>query len=409
MPTGLTALSATWGPAATPCTVTAALVTCNVGVLDPGQITATVRVRLDASYAGTSVTNTATVGADTPDPDPADNSGTTTTPVAGSADLAIQKTRTSAAPVVPGQPITWRLRVTNAAGPSIARGVTVTDTLPADVSGVTASGPPGTTCTVTTTTVSCTLPNVAVGDVVDITVTGTLAATATAQVINTATVGSTTADPDSLNNTSSATDTPQATADVSIVKTRPSGPIVPGQPVTWQLVVANAGPSVARNVTVTDDLDNAITGLTATAPCTIAAGNVVACALGDLAPGASVTLTLTGGVPAGFTGALDNTATVASPTDTTPGNNSSTSTGTAVPAADVSIAKTRPPVPIVPGQPVTWQIVVANAGPSTARNVDRQRRPRTTRSPASPPPRPAPSRPATSSPARSATSRPARA
>ncbi len=369
MPAGLTALSATWGPAATPCAVTATLVTCTVGVLDPGQVTATVRVRLDASYAGTSVTNTASATASTPDPNPADNNGSATTPVAGRADLAIQKTRTSAGPVVPGQPITWRLRVTNTAGPSTARGVTVTDTLPADVSGVTASAPTGTTCTVTTTSVSCTLPDLAVGDVVDIDVTGTLAATATAQVINSATVGSTTADPDSSNNTGSASDTPQAAANVSIVKTRTSGAIVPGQPVTWQLVVANAGPSTARNVTVNDDLVDAITGLTATAPCTVAAGNVVACALGDLAPGGSVTLTVSGGVPAGYTGPLDNTATVTSPTDTTPGNNTSTSTGTAAPAADVSIAKTRTSGPVVPGQPVTWQIVVANAGPSTARNV----------------------------------------
>ena len=55
---------------------------------------------------------------------------------------------------------------------------------------------------------------------------------------------------------------------MSITKTRTSGPVVPGQPVTWQIVVANAGPSIARDVTVTDDVDDAITGLTATAPCT---------------------------------------------------------------------------------------------------------------------------------------------
>ena len=190
-----------------------------------------------------------------------------------------------------------------------------------------------------------------------------------APLANTATVTSPT-DTTPGNNSATSTGGAQAAADVSITKTRTSGPVVPGQPVTWEIVVANAGPSTARDVVVNDDVDDAITGLTATgAPCTVAAGNVVTCAAGDVDPGDSVTITVTGDVPAGFTGPLANTATVTSPTDTTPGNNTGTSTGPATPSADVRINKSRTSGPVVPGTTTTWQLRVVNVGPSTARSV----------------------------------------
>ena len=74
--------------------------------------------------------------------------------------------------------------------------------------------------------------------------------------------------------------------------------------------MTNAGPSVARDVVVTDDVLDAVTGLTAPG-CDIAAGNEVTCELGDLEPGGSRTVTLTGRLPAGYEGPVGNTATVA--------------------------------------------------------------------------------------------------
>ena len=172
----------------------------------------------------------------------------------------------------------------------------------------------------------------------------TIAPGFTGTLTNIGRVSSDTIDVASANNESVVNTVVGASADVSITKTvSPANP-VPGQPVTWTLTARNTGPSVARNVVVRDDVNDAITGLTATTgatpnPCAVATGNDVTCTLGDLAPGAVVTMTIGGGVPPGFTGALDNTATVTSPTDTTPANNSATATSTTAPNADVSITK----------------------------------------------------------------------
>ncbi len=345
-------------------------VTCTVGDLAPGaSVTITVTGSLPAGYTG-SVDNTATVSSPT-DSTPGNNTATSTGTAAPAADVSITKTRTSG-PVVPGQPVTWSVVVTNS-GPSTARGVTVSDDVIDALTGVSASASGGATCTVGTgNQIDCDLGDVAPGGSVTITVTGSLPAGYTGSVDNTATVSSPT-DSTPGNNTATSTGTAAPAADVSITKTRTSGPVVPGQDVTWSVVVTNSGPSTARAVTVSDDVIDALTGVSASAAggatCTVGTGNQVTCTVGDLAPGATVTITVTGSLPAGYTGSVDNTATVTSPTDTTPGNNTATSTGTAAPAADVSITKTRTSGPVVPGQDVTWSVVVTNSGPSTARAV----------------------------------------
>ena len=206
-----------------------------------------------------------------------------------------------------------------------------------------------------------------------VTVTGHLPAGFTGQLANTATVSSPT---DALtgDNTSSTTGTARPDAGVSITKTASPVAPVPGRRTSWTLAVTNAGPSVARDVRVHDDVLDALTGVTATTgttpePCTVATGNDVTCDLGDLQPGGTVTITVAGDVPATYSGPVDNTATVESPTDSTPGDNSSSTTGTATPRAELAITKSLTPARPVPGEPVTWTIGVVNDGPSAARQV----------------------------------------
>ena len=92
---------------------------------------------------GASLTNSAAVTASTPDPDPDDNSDSVTTQVGAAADLSLVKT--GPATVQVGESITYVLAVHNA-GPDDAVDVSVTDTLPAGVTFVSASGA-GWTCT----------------------------------------------------------------------------------------------------------------------------------------------------------------------------------------------------------------------------------------------------------------------
>src|SRR5207247_4359574 len=110
--------------------------------------------------------------------------------------------------------------------------------------------------------------------------------------------------------------TAAASVDVSLVKTlTTSGPFSAGQSISYTLVVANAGPSTATSIQVTDTPTNmSITNVTgggcAALPCTIA----------SLASGANVTITVTATIIAA--GAFDNASTVsATEPDPNLGNN----------------------------------------------------------------------------------------
>src|SRR5262249_16616823 len=96
-------------------------------------------------------------------------------------------------------------------------------------------------------------------------------------------------------------------------------------------------------------------------------------ALVTLPVGTTATFSVSVAVPAGTTGALTNTATVTPPagvTDPVPGNDSATNTNPSGGAqVDLGITKTSSPKPDVPGAPLTYTIVVSNAGPSDVTNA----------------------------------------
>ena len=164
-------------------------------------------------------------------------------------------------------------------------------------------------------------------------------------------------------------------ADLSVAKTVTSGGTVPGQGVTYQVVVTNNGPDAVTGATVTDTMPAALTGVTWT--CSSAGGGSCAHASGsgnvgetvDLPSGATATYTITGTILTTATGTLANTATVAPPagvTDLVAGNDGSTVSTTLAPTADLSVTKTSSPKPGQPGQALTYTITVQNAGPSAA-------------------------------------------
>lgn len=76
-----------------------------------------------SSFVTEALVNTAMVSSDTPDPNPANNQSTVTTPTLPSADLSIVKQSTPDV-AVPGGTISYALRVVNA-GPADAQQVTV--------------------------------------------------------------------------------------------------------------------------------------------------------------------------------------------------------------------------------------------------------------------------------------------
>src|SRR5262249_12591335 len=188
-------------------------------------------------------------------------------------------------------------------------------------------------------------------------------------ITNTATVAGNQTDPNTANNTASATTQVQAlSADLSITKTGPAT-VGAGQSFTYTLAVQNGGPSDATGVAVTDTLPTGVGFVSASSGCTNASGTVT-CTVGALASGANASVTIVVTAPA-TAGTITNTATVAGqPTDPNTGNNSATATTTvqAPAAADLSITKPAPAT-VTTGQQFTYTLSVHNGGPSNATSV----------------------------------------
>ena len=249
---------------------------CGLGNLAAGGV-ATIDVLVHVAPdvpPGTVLFNEVSVSSDTPDPNNGDNRESVATLVSASADLEITKSD-SPDPVVAGNSLTYTVTVTNL-GPSTAQDVVITDALPAGTTFV--SGDDGTGATVC----ALTQPGTVVCDV------GTLAPLASVTVYitvtvdpsvpdgavleNTATVGSSTPDPDPGNNSTTTQTDVTTSAELWLDKT---GTLRSGNPspvIIFTLTVHNdagcetdaqstetptcgdGGPSDAQDITVVDEL-----------------------------------------------------------------------------------------------------------------------------------------------------------
>ena len=341
---------------------------CTLGTVAAGTtVTLTVRGVVDSTTPAGPITNSATATSTTPDPDTGNDTGSVTSLVVRAADLSLVKSATPE-PVRAGDQVTYTLAITNA-GPSTAEGVIVTDAVPSGISFATVPAD----CTLSPTTIACTPATLAVGATTVITLVGTVdsAQPIGSSIANRATVSAATPDPDGGNNSSTATSSIATAADLRVTKAVSPSPLVPGAAATYTITVTNAGPSVARAVSVADALPSAFVSAGATLPVSGCSGtSLVSCNLGDLAPGSSLTIVIPGVVDAGVTAPVTNTATATSPTfDPAPSDNAATITTPVAPLSDLAVTKQLLTSPVVAGKPVTYEIRVTNAGPSTAQAV----------------------------------------
>jgi uncharacterized repeat protein (TIGR01451 family) len=185
-------------------------------------------------------------------------------------------------------------------------------------------------------------------------------------VVNIASVGSDTPDPDVGNNGSTVITTLPDAAPFADLATSKSGPlsVTAGGTIAYTIVVTNRGPNAPNTVVVTDP----------TPPGLIFVGNAGACAgaypcvLGTLAAGASATIISTYTVPTNYTGPnpIVNTAAASSELLDPNGNNNVGSVSTSVTlsaiSADLGIVKSGP-ASATSGELVGYTLVVTNHGP----------------------------------------------
>lgn len=255
-------------------------------------ITVVITGIVDPACNQASLTNTATVSSPTPDPNPNNNTSTIITNVNQSADISIVKT---ASPIYldRGNTIVYTLVIKNN-GVSDAQGVTLTDTIPAEILNPEFSLNNGVTWNLWISPYSLGL--LTAGSTVTILIRGTISSVAKGAIDNTAIVSSPTPDPDPNNNTSTITvnvNYADLTAPGNFVKAVDKVYADVGDELTYTITVKNTGNTIANNVVITDPIPNGTSyvpgSLTANASVTGTPATGISVTNG-IAPGATLVL-----------------------------------------------------------------------------------------------------------------------
>ncbi|BDZ72197.1 DUF11 domain-containing protein [Methanobacterium petrolearium] len=286
--------------------------------------------------------------------------------VTNRADLVILKTVGDSSTNV-GQIIHYYLSVTNN-GPNNATGVVVLDTLPSQVTFISAT--PSAGVSVVGNLLTWTIDNLDVDDIVTLDI--LVRIDQAGEFTNIANVTGNEQDPNLSNNHDSVTvNAQQPTADLGISKTVDK--LVPhlGDTVTFHIVVTNDGHDEATDVVVSDIFPAGLIGINIGTPSQgtfTFIGGILTWNVGNLAPEASANLEITSVV--NQTGTIINTANVTATTfDPYPDNNNSTVTVNGQPVADLGIIKEVNNNNPTQGQSVSFTLAVYNNGPSTANNI----------------------------------------
>jgi uncharacterized repeat protein (TIGR01451 family) len=351
-------------------------ISCSIAVLGNGQsaqFTITANAASTVSN-GTVLSNTATVSSASSDPNTNNNSSTVSTTVSANADVAI--TKSAPATAVAGTNINYTINIMNN-GPATAASVSWVDVMPASTTFVslTQNSGPAFNCT-TGATVTCSIASLAPVTTGSFTlVVSTPPSLANGTVIsNTVNASSTTPDSSPNNNSATAQTTIQTSADLSVTKSAPAAATA-GSNVTYTINVANAGPSDASAVTLTDVLPAGTTFVsenqTSGPAFNCTTGATVTCSIASFTNGAaasfSVTVTFSAGLANGS--GVTNTANITSATsDPNPTNNSSSALTTVGANADLSVTKSGPTFTASTTNAI-YTVTATNSGPSNASNV----------------------------------------
>ncbi|MBC9932683.1 DUF7507 domain-containing protein [Chitinophaga qingshengii] len=387
LPAGLQQVSWTAAVTGAGTTVSAAsgngniAVTGNIPAGVANKITFTINAVVDPAYTSASIANSATAAV----PGKTPSVSTVTTEVNNITDLNIVKSGPQQ--VTAGQHVTYTIVVTNE-GPANAVGCHIADIIPAGLQGVTwtaAAEGTGTAVSAATGTgnvdITASIP-AGTGNKVTIVVDGKVDPAATVTTLkNTATATPPPGATDPTPATSTVTTSVDRKADLVIIKTGPADKAA-GQPISYQLLITNNGPSDVPGAVIQDAIPAQVTNITFTATASGTAQVITTGLTGN-------NLTVTGNIPAGAgnsitvningvvnasaaPGAIYNTATVIPPagiTETVPGTNTSTINTNINTDAGLQISKSGPAEANV-GDKIVYKVIVSNTGTSNITPVD---------------------------------------
>lgn len=325
---------------------------------------------IDAVPAGADeVTNSVRV-AHPDDVNPSNDDAEVSVPVEAAPDLTITKSNSSST-MLAGQTVTYELEVRNV-GDRGASGVTVVDTLPAEVTFVSASdgGVHDPDDGTVTWDLGVMEPNAGRDLSVTVTALDPLPP-GTVSVINSVEVGDdglNGVDPNPDDNT--ATDTDVTGADLVVGKRLEAAALTPGSSMTYSITVTNRGPETVTEMTLDDTLPAGLV-LPEFSPSEGSFDPATARWSGlSLAPDETAVMRVTVKVELTVTGELTNVVTVTpiGPADPTPDDATAATTDPVVAVVDLELSKVLETA-LARGGSATYSLTVLNRGPSTATDV----------------------------------------
>jgi uncharacterized repeat protein (TIGR01451 family)/fimbrial isopeptide formation D2 family protein len=355
---------------------------CDLGDIGEGEfVTVTIDATVAEDFCG-ELTNKATVDAENDTNSENNESDTVTVTVECQPDVAVEKSAVIEGNPRPGDTFDFVIIVTNV-GTGTAEDVVLTDTIQAGLAiEATDPGPP--TCMIQPgslgETVTCDLGDIPQGESVSVTITVTVDEDFCGPIENTAEITSP-SDSNSENDSDTINFEAVCQPDVSVSKSAEvdgdeADEVPSGSSFTYVITVTAGGTGTSEGVTLSDDLDDNLENVQASASqgsCLVGTGNTLTCDLGDIEAGESVTITIEVDVPADFCGELRNRATVDAENDSNPDNNESDEVIVEVPCGpDIDVRKTNDAdtdgsfndeeEALHEGDPVTFRVVITNTG-----------------------------------------------
>jgi uncharacterized repeat protein (TIGR01451 family) len=369
LPTAATLVSVSAQGGLTP-TIQNGVVTLAIGNFAAGASETLTIVVDPTGAAGTSLSDSAAITGQLPDPSPNNDAATLTLPVRGISDLGIAAVA-SPASVPVGQPLTFTLTVTNA-GPANEPDAVVTSQLPTDVSVVSAAATQGQAPVVDKNGVlNADLGALAASDSATVTLIVVPQLASVGTLSDTFAVAGQNVDSNPGNNSVASTVTVVPATDLSVQISPSVGPAYDQADWSYSVVVGNAGPSPATDVTAVAQLPGNVQIVSASSSqgATPVIGNgTVTAAVGSLAVDGAATITLV--VQPLFVGLMELGASV-SGAEADPNQSNSAETISVPVQPSVSLATQLVPSSptIQTGHSLTMTATIDNTGPCEATNV----------------------------------------